>query len=214
MINYADEIQEWVQNSPHSNDYLRLVFERIRGWPLLYNPSIPQQTENVGKLYNELCEQIVDSMDESSSDDVLNVDQCELFLDNILPWMPDKSPTLTTMWPTYYDVDVDALKKIKGINSPYTLVVRQKRKPSGELLHYVSAKGDERIQVEWFNEKYHLRATNLAFVRRIRIQIKRISNILKNSVTLSGEIDEEDEIAAFWASLEEDADEGIILLHL
>eukprot|EP01084_Bolivina_argentea_P230236 388388_1 len=138
----------------------------------------------------------------------MSVTQCQVFLDSLLPWIPDKPAALTTMWPTYYDVDVDALKRIKGINSPYTLVVRQNRKPSGELLHYVSAKGKERIQVEWFNEKYHLRATNLAFVRRIRIQIKRISNILKNSVTLSGELEEEDDLAAFWASLEDTSEEG------
>ena len=56
------------------------------------------------------------------------------------------------------------------------------------IRHYVSPKGDERIQVEWFNEKHHLRATNLAFVRRIRVQIKRISNALRNGVTLSGEV--------------------------
>ena len=124
--------------------------------------------------------------------------------------MPDKSPSLTTMWPQHYEVEVEALKEIRGINSPYTLVLRQRKKPSGELLHYVSAKGDERIQVEWFNERHHLRATNLAFVRRIRVQIKRISNALRNGVTLSGEDDDpEDELAALWASLEEEEDQGL-----
>eukprot|EP00485_Elphidium_margaritaceum_P017019 CAMPEP_0202730196 /NCGR_PEP_ID=MMETSP1385-20130828/186516_1 /ASSEMBLY_ACC=CAM_ASM_000861 /TAXON_ID=933848 /ORGANISM="Elphidium margaritaceum" /LENGTH=798 /DNA_ID=CAMNT_0049396469 /DNA_START=20 /DNA_END=2417 /DNA_ORIENTATION=+ len=208
FTNYAEEITQWVQNSENSNEYLRMLFERTRGWPLLYNPSITQQLSHLDHHYRSLCQQILDSSSASRDNDVMGMEQCVLFLDGILPWMPDKSPTLSTMWPTYYDVDVDALKRIHGINSPYTLVVKQKRKPSGELLHYVSAKGDERHQVEWFNEEHHLRATNLAFVRRIRIQIKRIASILKNSVTLSSEMEHEDEMAAFWASLEAEEEDG------
>lgn len=216
LTEYAEEILEWVQDSDHSNVYLRALYERTRGWPLLYNPSLPQQTRSMEAHYRTLCqEHIVDAIANEEHYNHLSVEQCQLFLDAVIPWMPDKSPSLTTMWPQHYEVEVEALKSIKGINSPYTLVLRQRKKPSGELLlshyienlaisfstfsissllhlqpirHYVSPKGDERIQVEWFNEKHHLRATNLAFVRRIRVQIKRISNALRNGVTLSGEV--------------------------
>eukprot|EP01084_Bolivina_argentea_P046327 85313_1 len=208
LINYADEISEWIQNSEYSNKYLRLLFERIRGLPLLYNPFIKEQYNNINLEYNNLCIEIINLIDESDDNDIMTIEQCIIFLDNIIPWIPDKPITLTTMWPEYYDIDFNLLKKIKGINSPYTMVVRQSRKPSGTLLHYVSSKGDERIQVEWFNKKYHLRATNLAFVRRIRIQIKRISKFLKNSVTLSSEEDEIDDFASFWASLEAEEEVG------
>jgi len=207
---YAEEIQQWVQNDGRSNVYLRALYERTRGWPLLYNPSVPQQTEAMERHYRSLCEEhIVEAVGGDEHHSELTVEQCELMLDAVIPWMPDKSPSLTTMWPKHYEVEVEALSAIKGINSPYTLVLRQRKKPSGELLHYVSPKGDERIQVEWFNERHHLRATNLAFVRRIRVQIKRISNALRNGVTLSGEdLDPEDELAALWASLEEEEEEG------
>ncbi len=209
LINYADETCEWIQNSEYSNKYLRLLFERIRGLPLLYNPFIATQINNINLEYNKLCDQIINLIDYENENDILTTEQCIIFLDNIIPWIPDKPITLTTMWPEYNDdIDFNLLKKIKGINSPYTMVIKQNRKPSGEMLHYVSAKGEERIQVEWFNSKYHLRATNLAFVRRIRIQIKRISNYLKRSVTLSSEEDEIDDFASFWASLEAEEEVG------
>ena len=211
LMDYAEEIGEWIRHSPHSNDYLRSLFERIRGWPLLYNPFIRHTAPtDLSALYNSLCDQVMSEME----DDTMTMDQCQIFCDCVIPWLPDKSPTLTTMWPTLQDVDVSELKTIEGIGDPYTLVIKQQRAPSGELLHYVSAKGSERIQVEWFDEEHHLRATNLAFVRRIRVQIKRIAKILKNSVTLSAENEIEDDLEALWASLDEEDDEGICSLHL
>eukprot|EP01084_Bolivina_argentea_P046328 85314_1 len=85
LINYADEISEWIQNSEYSNKYLRLLFERIRGLPLLYNPFIKEQYNNINLEYNNLCIEIINLIDESDDNDIMTIEQCIIFLDNIIP---------------------------------------------------------------------------------------------------------------------------------
>ena len=241
MINYADEIEDWIQNSPHSDQNLRFLFERTRGWPLLHNifdsansirntvfesKTHSKTSQNtIDSNYFDICSNIIESMAEdafeSKNDENENEEQnmvamglkeCEVMLDLLLPWLPDRAMTMSAMWPNYENIlaNINDLKQIEGVNSSFTQVIKQNHRPSSDVpLHYVSADGSERIRVEWFINELHYRATNLAFVRRIRIHMKRMTSTLRISIGKEDPPDADD-WEAFFAQYDPDAQRMLI----
>lgn len=251
MLNYADEIERWIQNSEHSNNDLRFHFERTRGWPLLYTPfnlnkiktyvfesklsdnsnknlhhddDVFAANRQIDSNYFDICNNIIDSMereledsnDNSDVNQVPTLKECEVMLDLLLPWLPDRPQTLSAMWPFFENIllNLDELNGIIGVNSSFTQVIKQNHRPSSDVpLHYVSVDGKERIRVEWFINELHYRATNIAFVRRIRIHVKRMTSALRISIGKEDPPDADD-WEAFFAQYDPDYERMHFIFHI
>ncbi|ETO16024.1 hypothetical protein RFI_21336, partial [Reticulomyxa filosa] len=124
LMPYADETIQWIQQQPLLEQrHLRYHFERTRGWPITSKYYLRELdwTDPSSNISDEICSQLT-----------LSYHQCQVFLDRLLPWLPDRPLSWTTMWPEGIDLLspaqygtrmvtlVDELKHTFGVNSPYT----------------------------------------------------------------------------------------------
>lgn len=109
---HANRLLLWVQNSEKSNGDLRFHFERTRGY-----------SREQGDELSLICNNYED----------ISIEECEIFLDRLLPWLPDRPLLWSNMWPNGFNKnDISRINNVVGISSPYTRVIDQGYAPSGE----------------------------------------------------------------------------------